>query len=860
MTWLSMLLAALLALQMLFMPYVFQARWVPGVAQHIRLLGVTYALAALGIGGEVARIGIRPWVGHTARILLISAFLIQGLARSTAANPGGTLVLAAIFAITLAAASLWPAREGLIFRFLFVLVTAGVGTVLTVSAVQAPESAAFPAWLGPLLGLAGLLLCLGFVPALRGRAAGWMPFLLAAAALGSFGVSASLAGSWTGASFYGVMALGSAVWGIFLRRPWQDRTARFRRRILTMSIALAVVPLCFMGAFAVYAVESLERAEGMEAVRSLALQAERHVRLLVRENPEVLRDATQITDALKDSLARQGASVSLLPLSEFPHAEGDALVDSREAAGLDHRRALTATVRLPDYNLAITVSRPSVITYAYARGLAQTCFLLAVLIALLAVAISLSITSRLAGRLTEVRDVALALSTRHFRARIRDAEQEDEVAGLTATVNEMAATLERYSAELTRLLALTDAALAHLTGADLLRELLWRVRDALSGDTAALLLLDTDGTNLRVAENIGLHVPDGIRIPMGRGFAGRIAATARPLIVDDLTQIEVVTSHLRDNSRSAVGVPLVTQGRVIGVVHVGSRELAHFTQEDARLLQLAADRIAPAIEHAELFAAERQARLEVEEKTREIQRLNADLERRVDERTAELVVANQELEAFSYSVSHDLRGPLRNIDGFSQALLEDCAPRLQPEEVDYLRRIQGGIRRMGQLIDALLQLSRVARHEVRRVTIDLSALARSIAGELQQSGAGPAVQVTVEDGMTVHGDPRLIRIILENLLSNAFKFAGKAAEPTVAVGRQVEDGVTTYYVLDNGVGFDMAYAGKLFRPFERLHSNAEFEGTGIGLATVRRIVQLHGGRVWADSAPGEGAVFYFTLP
>ncbi|NLX51721.1 MAG: response regulator [Deltaproteobacteria bacterium] len=244
----------------------------------------------------------------------------------------------------------------------------------------------------------------------------------------------------------------------------------------------------------------------------------------------------------------------------------------------------------------------------------------------------------------------------------------------------------------------------------------------------------------------------------------------------------------------------------------------------------------------------------------EIRRLNEELERRVKERTMQLEASNEELKSFSYSVSHDLRAPLRSIDGFSETLLEDYGDKLDDQAKDYLARVRRAAQRMGQLIEDLLKLSRVTRLELKREKIDLSALARGAADSCRQNNPRPGVTLVIEDGITVWGDANLLRIALANLLENAWKFTGRTDYPRIEFGMTVEDGRPVYSVRDNGVGFDMAQVGKLFSAFQRLHSPEEFPGTGIGLATVRRIVALHGGRVWAEGEPGKGAAFHFTLP
>jgi signal transduction histidine kinase len=251
---------------------------------------------------------------------------------------------------------------------------------------------------------------------------------------------------------------------------------------------------------------------------------------------------------------------------------------------------------------------------------------------------------------------------------------------------------------------------------------------------------------------------------------------------------------------------------------------------------------------------------EIQGQNLQLEEARLELERRVESRTRDLAAANQELEAFSYSVSHDLRAPLRAIDGFSRALLSSHAGQLDEQGRHYLARVRAGTARMSQLIDDLLALSRISRHELVKRPTDVSRIAAQVAADLAARPAARAVDLVVQEGMAAAADPRLLTIVLENLMGNAWKFTSKVEGARVEVGQRRDGGgPDTFYVRDNGAGFDMAYADKLFGAFQRLHGESEFEGTGIGLATVHRVVVRHGGRIWAEGEVGKGATFFFTL-
>lgn len=319
------------------------------------------------------------------------------------------------------------------------------------------------------------------------------------------------------------------------------------------------------------------------------------------------------------------------------------------------------------------------------------------------------------------------------------------------------------------------------------------------------------------------------------------------------------SNPLLPGTRSELALPLISRGQALGALTIQSNEEAAFTQEDIETFQTMADQLANAILNARLYE---QVGKELEERKRaeeEVRQLNAELEERVESRTQDLQAANREMEAFSYSVSHDLRAPLRAIDGFSRILIDDFQSGLPQDGAAYLQKIRNASTQMAQLIEDMLRLSRINRAEIRFDPVDLSMLVQSVVIELQSREPERVVEVEIAPGLQTLADERLLRVAIENLMSNAWKFTGKTAQAKIEVGQIKTGDKEAFYIRDNGVGFDMAYAHKLFGAFQRLHSSEEFPGTGIGLAIVQRVIHKHGGRIWTEAEKGKGATFYFTL-
>jgi PAS domain S-box-containing protein len=374
-----------------------------------------------------------------------------------------------------------------------------------------------------------------------------------------------------------------------------------------------------------------------------------------------------------------------------------------------------------------------------------------------------------------------------------------------------------------------------------------------------------------------LHVPSR-NLHENPGISGEVIFKQSTVYIPDMDAPGAQKTHAAiivgtTHTRSFLGVPIITHDRVIGLVSVQSQQPNTYNERQIRLLETIAAQIGTALEKASLVEKLQQELIDRKHAEDEVRKLNIELEQRVHERTIELSASegslrersiqleatNKELEAFAYSVSHDLRAPLRAIKGFSQILLADFAAKLDGEGLDFLQRISQAASQMSDLIESLLSLSRLTRGELNRKYVNLTMLARDILERMNQQEPERPVTWVIAEGLQAYVDEKLFRTVLENLLGNAWKYTSKTENPTIEMGSMIKDDQTVYFVRDNGVGFDMENASKLFGAFQRLHTDSEFPGHGIGLATIQRIIHRHGGVIWAEAEPGKGATLYFSL-
>ncbi|MFN7140179.1 MAG: sensor histidine kinase [Limisphaerales bacterium] len=366
--------------------------------------------------------------------------------------------------------------------------------------------------------------------------------------------------------------------------------------------------------------------------------------------------------------------------------------------------------------------------------------------------------------------------------------------------------------------------------------------------SAARELANADGATFVLRSGELCHYVDedaisplwkGKKFPLDSCVSGWVMRHHEPAFIKDIySDPRVPIDAYRPTFVRSLAMFPIRQNAPIGAIGLYWSSQHHVTDDEVRLVQTLADATSAILEKFQL---------------------HAELEQRVKERTAELEAANKELEAFSYAASHDLRAPLRSLRGFAEAMLEDHASQLDPVGADYLQRIHRSALQMTQLVEDLLALSQTTRASLSLSKVDLGAIAQGIAVELKAAAPQRKVTFNIAENVIVSADERLMQIVLENLFSNAWKFTSKREHAEIQFGVLRDEQGETYFVRDNGSGFDMAYAEKLFTPFQRLHSRNDFPGTGVGLATVQRILQKHDGTIWCHAAEEQGASFYFRL-
>jgi K+-sensing histidine kinase KdpD len=413
----------------------------------------------------------------------------------------------------------------------------------------------------------------------------------------------------------------------------------------------------------------------------------------------------------------------------------------------------------------------------------------------------------------------------------------------TARVN---LALQRSLKELNALNAVAQVGASAKSEDEMLEAVVDTLHQSLYTEIIGVALWDESDNLLRTHPSAHRGLPESINMLTARlheGIIGEVAASHKPYLLRDINDPKYVA--LSPELCSELCVPILAGDKLIGVLNVESKQCDAFSDDDEKLLFTIAGQLASALE-----------RLRAEQQLR---RLNAELEQRVVERTAQLEAANKELESFSYSISHDLRAPIRSISGFSKILYDDFSAGMEPEALGFLRKIITSGEKMSRLIDGLLDFSRLGRKSLKKQEVDLNEIVNNAIETYPQVIPGHQIIWDCSNLPPVCADPALIQQVFVNLIGNAVKYSSKCAVARIEIGSFMKDLERVYFVRDNGAGFDMQFAGKLFGVFQRLHRDDEFEGTGIGLATVRRIVERHGGQIWAEAEPDKGATFFFKL-
>ncbi|MFH0976623.1 MAG: ATP-binding protein [Spirochaetota bacterium] len=414
--------------------------------------------------------------------------------------------------------------------------------------------------------------------------------------------------------------------------------------------------------------------------------------------------------------------------------------------------------------------------------------------------------------------------------------------------------LMRSMAELSVLYRINSAIAESLNMDRTLKNCLESTLETLNIEAGGIYLMEQDGESLVLCAHRG-HSEEFVKtiehLKTGEGISGKAVAERRPIIlaISDYPTERLAPLLIGEGLKTMASIPLVSAGKVVGALNIGTVRARAFPSDELDMLSAIGQQLGNAVQNARLYEA---VQKELTERRR--------AEEALQQRTLQLEMINKELEAFSYSVSHDLRAPLRAIDGFSQVLLESNSGLFDDDALRYFNIIRNNTQFMGKLIDDLLSFSRIGKKEMHFSQINMERLPVEVFERIKSGYSGRDVEFKIMSPFEAYGDINMINIVLTNLISNAFKFTEKNNSTVIEFGGSEEKNENIYYVRDNGAGFDMKYVNKLFGVFQRLHSKDEFEGTGVGLALVQRIIHRHGGRVWAEAKVNEGATLYFTLP